>query len=249
MNLTAFETFFPERRPFFTEGNRLLQGSGPGYYYSRRIGGQPRGTATGDLVTDAEFVDEPGYATILGAAKLTGRTSSGMSIGALAALTQREYATTYDADSNTYDQVAVEPMTFYGIARVQQEVGASASTIGVTATALSRSFTDAAPLSLQMNSEAFSGGADWLARLSDGKYQISGHAGFSYIGGSTDAVTDVQESSAHYFQRPDQDHVTLDTLRTSPLGLLPCTERGKGERAALDRRDRVGCGFTRLRAE
>jgi len=218
VNLSAFETFFPEQRPFFIEGNQLLQGSGPGYYYSRRIGGQPRGTPTGGVVDDADFVDQPGYATILGAAKLTGRTSSGMSIGALAALTQREYATTYNIADNAYNQVAVEPTTFYGVARIQQELGPSASTIGVTLTGLSRSFTDAAPLALQMNSEAFTGGADWLARLKDGRYEISGHAGFSYIGGSTDAVTKVQESSAHYFQRPDQTYAVLDTTRTSLSG-------------------------------
>lgn len=218
VNLTAFETFFPEQRPFFIEGNQLLEGQGPGYYYSRRIGGQPRGTPTGPFVDDADFVDEPGYATILGAAKLTGRTSSGMSIGALAALTQREYALTYDAETNAYNKVAVEPMTFYGIGRVQKEIGQSASTVGATLTALSRSFTDATALSQQMNGEAFSGGVDWLARLQDGKYQISGHLGGSYIGGSTSAVTDVQESSAHYFQRPDQDYAVLDTTRTSLAG-------------------------------
>ncbi len=218
VNLSAFETFFREQRPFFIEGNQLLEGNGPGYYYSRRIGGQPQGYATGDFVDDADFVDEPGYATILGAAKLTGRTSSGMSIGALAALTQREYATLYDADSGVYNKVAVEPTTFYGVARVQQEVGASASTIGVTLTGLSRSFSDATPLSLQMTGEAYSGGVDWLARLKGGTYEISGHAGFSYVGGTTDALTGVQISSARYYQRPDQDYATLDTLRTSLAG-------------------------------
>jgi hypothetical protein len=218
VNLSAFETFFPEQRPFFIEGNQLLQGNGPGYYYSRRIGGQPQGTPTGGVVDDADFVDMPGYATILGAAKLTGRTSSGMSVGALAALTQREYATTYNAASGAYDQVAVEPTTFYAITRVQQEIGKSASTIGATLTGLSRSFSDATPLSLQMTNEAFSGGADWLVRLKGGEYQVSGHAGFSYIGGTSEALTGVQESSAHYFQRPDQTYATLDTLRTSLAG-------------------------------
>ncbi|HEX5004927.1 MAG TPA: DUF5916 domain-containing protein [Gemmatimonadales bacterium] len=218
VNLTAFETFFPEQRPFFIEGNQLLQGNGPGYYYSRRIGGQPRGTPTGGTVDDANFVDIPGYATILGAAKLTGRTSSGMSVGALAALTQREYATTYNVDSNAYDKVAVEPLTAYAVGRLQQEIGSSASTIGVTLTGLSRSFADAAPLELQLAGQAFTGGADWLARLSGGTYQVGGYAGFSYVHGSTQAITDVQTSSAHYFQRPDQTYAPLDTLRTSLAG-------------------------------
>ena len=218
VNLSAFETFFPEQRPFFIEGNQLLEGNGPGYYYSRRIGGQPRGYPTGDFVNDADFVDEPGYATILGAAKLTGRTSSGMSIGALAALTQREYATAYIADSNAYQDIAVEPATFYAVARAQQEVGSSASTVGVTLTALSRNFSDATPLSLQMVDEAFSGGADWLARLSGGLYQISGHAGFSYINGTEESITAVATSSAHYFQQPDQDYLPPVLGATSMAG-------------------------------
>jgi len=218
VNLSAFETFFPEQRPFFIEGNQLLQGSGPGYYYSRRIGGQPRGYATGVFVDDADFVDEPGYATILGAAKVTGRTSSGMSIGALAALTQREYATTYRVDSNAYHQVAVEPTTFYAVARAQQEVGSSASTIGVTLTGLSRNFNDATPLSLQMVGQAFTGGADWLARLSGGLYEIAGHAGFSYINGTESAIAAVATSSAHYFQQPDQDYLPPVLGQTSMAG-------------------------------
>ena len=218
VNLSAFETFFPEQRPFFIEGNQLLEGNGPGYYYSRRIGGQPRGYPTGAFVDEADFVDEPGYATILGAAKLTGRTSSGMSIGALAALTQREYATAYIADSNAYKEIAVEPTTFYAVARAQQEVGSNASTVGVTLTGLSRSFSDAAPLSLQMVDQAITGGADWLARLSGGLYQISGHAGFSYINGTEEAITAVATSSAHYFQQPDQDYLPPVFGQTSLAG-------------------------------
>ena len=212
VNLTAFETFFPEQRPFFIEGNQLLEGNGPGYYYSRRIGASPQGSAT------AEFVDAPRYATILGAAKLTGRTSSGMSIGALAALTQREYANTYDGTTGAYDKVAVEPMTAFAVLRAQQEFGGSASTIGVSLTGLSRSFSDAGDLALQMNKQAVSGGTDWLLRLKNGEYEIGGHAGFSYVHGSESALTGVQLSSARYFQRPDQTYALLDTLRTSLSG-------------------------------
>jgi hypothetical protein len=212
VNLTAFETFFPEQRPFFVEGNQLLQGNGPGYYYSRRIGGAPQGSAT------AEFVDAPSYATIIGAAKLTGRTSSGMSVGALTALTQREYAQTYDSSTSTFGKVAVEPMTAYLVGRAQQEFGKSASTIGVTLTGLARSFNDAPGLADQMNSQAASGGVDWLLRLRNGEYQLSGYAGFSHIRGTESAVALVQESSAHYFQRPDQGYATFDPTRTSLSG-------------------------------
>jgi hypothetical protein len=212
VNLTAFETFFPEQRPFFIEGNQLLAGNGPGYYYSRRIGGPPHGGAT------ADFVDIPNHATILGAAKLTGRTASGLSLGALAALTQREIATTYDTSTAAFGRVVVEPRTGYVVARAQQEFGASASTIGVTLTGLSRSLAGAGPLANQVTDQAASGGADWLLRMSQGKYQVSGHAGFSYVHGSASALTGIQESSAHYFQRPDQRHALLDPGRTSLAG-------------------------------
>ena len=218
VNLTAFETFFPEQRPFFIEGNQLLEGNGPDYYYSRRIGATPQGFATGEVADSAEYAQSPRYATILGAAKLTGRTSSGMSIGALAAVTQREYENLYDVSTNTFGKVAVEPTTAYAVGRVQQEFGRSASTIGVTLTGLSRSFTDATPLAAQMTSQALSGGADWLLRLRNGEYQIAGHAGFSYVHGSESALIGVQTSSARYFQRPYQTYATLDTLRTSLSG-------------------------------
>ena len=83
VNLSAYEIFFDEKRPFFIEGNQLLQGTGPLLYYSRRIGAPPRGRAFGD------YVDQPATSTILGAAKLTGRLSSGLSVGALTAVTDR----------------------------------------------------------------------------------------------------------------------------------------------------------------
>ena len=218
VNLTAFETFFPEQRPFFIEGNQLLEGNGPGYYYSRRIGATPQGYATGDVADSADFLESPRYATILGAAKLTGRTSSGMSIGALGAVTQREYANLYDVTTNSFSKVAVEPSTAYLVGRIQQEFGASASTVGITLTGLSRSFADAAPLENQMTSQAVSGGADWLLRFDNGQFLVGGHAGFSYIHGSDSAITSVATSSAHYFQQPFQDYLPAVTGPTSMGG-------------------------------
>lgn len=218
VNLSAFETFYPEQRPFFIEGNKLLQGNGPGYYYSRRIGGQPQGYPTGGIVDDADFVDTPGYATILGAMKLTGRTGSGMSVGALAAVTQREYANLYDADTQTFDEIAVEPATAYVVTRLQQELGASASTVGLTLTGTSRSFSNAAPLSYQMVGTALSGGLDGLWRFKDGEYQVGGFAGFSYIDGTESAISAVALSSAHYFQQPGQSYLPPVLGQTSLAG-------------------------------
>ena len=249
VNLTAFETFFPEQRPFFIEGNQLLEGNGPGYYYSRRIGATPQGYATGAVADSADFVESPRYATILGAAKLTGRTSSGMSIGALGAVTQRENANLYDATTNSFDKVAVEPSTAYLVGRIQQEFGASASTVGVTFTGLSRSFSDAQPLTEQMTSQAVSGGTDWLLRMNNGQFLVGGWAGFSYIHGSESAITVVDTSSAHYFQRPGQSYLPSVDREHVPVGVLAGTERREGGREALDGGPVYERGISRVRAE
>lgn len=213
VNLSAFETFFPERRPFFTEGANLLSGGSlPGYFYSRRIGTAPHGAAPGD------FREMPEVTTILGAAKLTGRLGSGLSIGAIGALTAPETATTYDAAGGMFGEVRVEPTTGYGVVRLQQEVGASRSTFGLMGTAVARHFADDDPTRGILAANAFTGGGDFNLRLDGGMYEIRGHAGLSYVEGSPEAIGFLQRSSAHYFQRPDQDHVRLDPTRTSLLG-------------------------------
>ena len=213
VNLTAFETFFSERRPFFIEGNELLTGLGPDYYYSRRIGARPHGFASGD------FVDRPDNTTIAGAAKLTGRLPSGLSIGAVASVTPREHARTFDLASNGFGSVAVEPPTGFGVVRVQQEFGRSQSTVGGTLTAVHRGFGDGGQaLAGLLSRDAYSGGADWKVRLNQGMYEITGYAGFSHIRGDPRAILRAQRSSARYYQRPDADYVTLDSTRTSLSG-------------------------------
>ena len=211
VNLSAFEVFFPERRPFFTEGARLFNGRGANFYYSRRIGESPKGDATGS------YVDYPQASTILGAAKVTGRLSSGTSIAALAALTNNEYAETVDGvGARGRGQVA--PLTGYGIARVQQEFGRSVSTIGVTLTGVKRQLDAVSPLAKVYNDAAIGVGVDWNLRFADGAYALTGAAGFSHIRGDTTAIKGQQVSSRRYYQRPDANYVQLDSTRTSLTG-------------------------------
>jgi hypothetical protein len=214
VNLTAFETFFPERRPFFTEGSQLLSPNGaiPGYFYSRRIGANPHGFASSD------FQDRPDVTTIVGAGKLTGRLGSGLSIGALGALTSAENATTYDITTDTFGETSVEPATGFGVVRLQQEFGEDASTVGFVGTAVTRSFDADDSTRDFLNSSAFTGGGDFNLRFQGGKYVVRGHAGLSYVAGSQEAIASLQQRSVHYFQRPDQDHVSFDPTRTSMLG-------------------------------
>ncbi len=211
VNLSAFETFFSERRPFFVEGNQLLSGAGQ-YFYSRRIGAAPRGPANGD------YVDYPSASTILGAAKLTGRLASGTSVGALAAVTSDENARVYDAERGEYETVKVTPHVGYGVARVQKEFGKHASTAGLTLTGVRRDISPEDPLARLLNREAYSGGADVDYRIAGGAYVISGLLGFSHIAGDSTAILNAQRSSARYFQRPDAESYSLDPSRTSLNG-------------------------------
>ena len=218
VNLTAFETIFTERRPFFVEGSEVLVGQGlsflgrPLYFYSRRIGAPPRGTAT------ADYVKRPANTTILGATKVTGRLGSGLTLGALTSLTSREYARTYMTTGSQFGSVAVEPLTGFGAVRLQKEVGQQHSTLGWTLTNVRRSFGSAGGLNAVLPANAVAGGTDWRLRYEQGRYELTGFAGFSRVAGDTAAIRRLQRTSAHNFQRPDQDHVSLDPTRTSLSG-------------------------------
>ena len=218
VNLSAFEVFFDEKRPFFTEGRQLLRGNGPSYFYSRRIGAPPRGAVSGD------FVDYPHNSTILGAAKVTGRLASGVSLGVLTAVTGRESARTvgYDTVSGvgTFGRVEVAPVSGYGVARVQQEFGTNASVVGVTLTGVHRDVAPGTALAALYDREALAGGADWILRWNRGTYELQGWLGFSHLRGDSAAINRVQRSAVHFFQRPDADYLTYDPTRTTFTGTV-----------------------------
>ena len=215
VNLTAFETFFPERRPFFVEGNGMLDGRQgyirlPEWYYSRRIGAEPQGDVSGD------YVRIPASTTIATAAKVTGRLPSGLNIGALAAFTPREQAQTYDVESGLTSKVSVEAPSAYGVVRLHQELGESA--IGLVLTGTKRSFDSGEPLSDLLARGAFTAGLDGKLRVKDGMYEFTGFMGGSRVEGSAAAMEHLQLSSARYYQRPDQTYVTYDPSLTSLSG-------------------------------
>lgn len=212
VNLTDFETIFSERRPFFIEGSQLFTDGVPSYFYSRRIGAAPHGSADGD------FVDRPNNTTILGAGKVTGRLASGTSIGFLGAITSRETARTLDTTLGIRDQMVIEPVTGYGVARIQQEFGADRSTVGLLLTAVERDLNERSQLTGVLRKRAYTGGADWRLRFQGGMYEIAGNAGFSYVNGDTSIIRKTQESSARYYQRPDADYLPFDPTRTSLSG-------------------------------
>ena len=210
VNLTAFETFFDERRPFFLEGSDLLGGRGT--FYSRRIGASPPGFASGDYVESADNT------TILGAAKVTGRLPSGLSIGALTALTARERVRTFDTLSSTFDETLVAPLAFYGIATARQEVGQNRSIIGASFTVVERDVEPGSVLASLVARHAYTGLVDGRLRWAGGRYDLSAYVGYSHISGDSTAILRQQRSPRRYFQRPDAGHVEVDLSRTSLAG-------------------------------
>lgn len=224
VNLSAFETYLDERRPFFTEGSQLLTGSGPGYFYSRRIGAAP------SLSASADFVQPPKASTLYGAAKLTGRLSSGLSLGALGAFTGDAYADTYDFGTHEQGRVKLDSRTGFGVLRAQQELG-DGSSVGATLTTVRRDIGAGDGLTSLLAREAYTGGADFRLRLFGGEYVVSGYAGGSLVRGSADAITRLQESSARYYQRPDQTYLRLNPAATALSGytLGAGVERVSGE--------------------
>ncbi len=221
VNLSAFETFFGERRPFFTEGSQLL--SAGNHFYSRRIGAPPRSAAVfglaDRLVGEYTYLDVPPTSTILGAARLTGRLPSATSIGVLAAVTDQERVSTFNRDAGEFDGFVAAPRTVTGVARVQQELGRSGSTAGFVVTGVHRDVEAGEPLAAYMNRQAFSGGVDWNLRFRSGEYVLRGDVGFSHVQGDSLAILRVQRAPVRYFQRPDATHVELDPSRTSLSGV------------------------------
>ena len=210
VNLSAFPTFFDERRPFFVENAQLLRAND--LFFSRRIGARPHGSPGGD------FADVPDNTTIIGAAKLTGRTGSGLSLGALGAVTAEESANTYDALNDTFGESRVEPTAGWLVLRGLQEFGTAKSTAGLAFTGVKRDLSDSDPLASRLNKEAYAFAADANLKFRGGLTELTGIIQGSHIIGTPEAIARVQQFSAHYFQRPDAGHVELDPTRTSLTG-------------------------------
>jgi len=218
INLTAYETTFEERRPFFLEGDRLLRGMGPRYYYSRRIGAPPPTNALPDTITHMDF---PSSTSILGAAKLSGRLVNGLSVAALAAVTDQEFADLHNANGTNPQRrsgsMLIQPRAGRTVLRLQQDLK-DGSVAGLTLTALHRDFNGDRTLAHFLSRNAFSGGADWKLRSKSRLYALNGHLGFSHVRGDSVAMLAIQRSSVHYFQRPDAPHVEVDPERESLSG-------------------------------
>ncbi|MFW6192125.1 MAG: DUF5916 domain-containing protein [Gemmatimonadota bacterium] len=212
VNLSAFETFFPEKREFFVADRGVFDfgnfwcmfcsnTSNLSMLFTRRIGRAPQAA---DLAREAgEFADVPDNTTILGAAKVTGRTSGGTSIGVMAAATGRESAEVLTEDRRPIRQ-EVEPFTGYLVSRVKRDLLDGDLELGGIVTSVFRDFDD--PALADRLSEHHEGvGLDAEYWWDDRTYHLLLSGAVSNVSGTEDAILRLQRSSARYLQRPDRD--------------------------------------------
>jgi hypothetical protein len=212
LNLSVYETFFTERRPFFLEGTETLDfGLRNGIttdrlFYTRRIGQPPR---VDPGVDSSDVIDYPKQTRILGATKLSARTSQGYTVGLLHAVTDEAYATVRDA--NGQRRVQVSPLTQFAVARAVRDFSHGRTLVGGMLTTANRDLGPSLYDTLAKN--ATTAGMDVEHRSGD--IRLTGKAFVSHIEGSPAAIRALQENSVHYFQRPDQRQSRLDPNRTS----------------------------------
>jgi hypothetical protein len=220
VNLSTYETFFEEKRPFFIEGKNILNyqlqfGDGDlsaeGLFYSRRIGRRPHYSPE---LESGEYADAPEFTSILGAAKITGKTNNGWSVGILESLTAEENAE-IKGSNGEYSQ-AVEPLTNFLVGRLQKDFNKGNTYLGGMLTSVIRNINDE---HLEfLHSEAYTGGFDIVHKWDDKNWLFDAGAYFSQVKGNQEAIARTQNSYMHNFQRPDAGYLTYDSTRTSLAG-------------------------------
>jgi len=215
LNLTSFETFYVEKRPFFLEGNDVfdfeLDKDIP--YYSRRIGSAP---SFENPYSDWKVSDIPTRTTILGAAKITGKNRKGLSVGVVNGLTAGAYGTATDESENE-KEVVVSPLTNYLASRIKRDFNQGNSTVGGVFSMVNR-FSNDSVSALVLPSGAVSGGLDLLHYWDNKNYYLEVKAIASQLKGSKEAILEKQLSHNHRFQRPDANYLEVDSLREQLAG-------------------------------
>ncbi len=226
VNLSAFESFFEERRPFFVEGSNIFNfpligsNSTTNLFYSRRVGRRPQYFP--DL-NDDEYIEMHPFTRILGAFKLSGKTRNGWSIGVMESVTNKEIAKIDSAGTKRSE--TVEPTTNFFNIRVQKDIDKGNTTVGGMLTATNRFIVDDQLRFLPTS--AYTGGLDIKKYWNDKNYYFAAKGYGSYITGDTTAIINLQTAPQRYYQRPDMDHRTVDSSLTTLSGYGGNVEAGK----------------------
>jgi len=222
VNLTAFETYFSEKRPFFIEGRNITSynlGIGDGdegndnLFYSRRIGRRP---SLSHSAEEGEFAWTPAFTPILGAAKLTGKSSGGLSVGAVEAVTAQVNTRIYNELTDETSYLTSEPLANFALGRIQQDFNGGKTIIGGMVTSTIRQLDETTED--YFHKSATTGGIDFTQYFGDMNYIIQARAAFSTVTGTEEMIARTQRSVIHNFRRPDADYTEYDPTRRSLTG-------------------------------
>lgn len=227
VNLSNFETYFEEKRPFFVEGSNIYHypfditnNERNKLFYSRRLGREPRISYDKN---DEEYVKSPGYTNILGAVKISGKTRKGTSIGILNGVTQKMFSEIDRGGERT--NYAIEPLSNYFVGRIEQDLDTGNLIIGGILTSVNRKI-DEEQFNI-ISESAYTGGVNITKYWNNKSYFVTARSFFSHTGGSSDAIDLLQRSSARYYQRPDATHLRYNPQRTSLSGIGGSVNGGK----------------------
>lgn len=241
INLSQFEIFFSERRPFFLEGNEIFRfgrtrtyntAGNPNTFYSRRIGRSPQGSLgryndfrNGSIFNSdslqSSYQNRPDQTNIAAAAKISGKTQSGWSIGLINAYTLEETSSFTLNQGNTLGETSgkytVEPATNYLVTRVKKDINEGNSVVGGFLSAVNRDI-DGTYFETYLRSSAYVTGADFEHNWNDREYVVSGTFSVSQINGSSETISQAQNAPQRYYQRVDSDELSVDDTKTSLEG-------------------------------
>lgn len=226
VNLSAFESYFEEKRPFFIEGSNIFNFPITGdnnrnnLFYSRRIGRQPHYYPE---INDNEYIELSEVTRILGAFKLSGKTRNGWSIGVLESFTNKEMCTIDSAGIQRKE--AIEPFTNFFNARVQKDINKGNTIVGGMFTATNRFINDSSLYYIP--NSAYTGGIDFTNYWNNKNYYFKAKGVFSTVSGDSSSITYLQREPQRYYQRPDMEHRTVDSSLTTLSGYGGNIEAGK----------------------
>ncbi|MFN2636269.1 MAG: DUF5916 domain-containing protein [Gemmatimonadaceae bacterium] len=227
VNLSVFETTFSEKRPFFVSNSQYFSTGGFSCYfcsnvsslnliYTRRIGRSPQ--LSGLLSGRSDFIDASEATTILGAGKVTGRTNSGLTVGLLDAVTNREKATFRPVGSTVDDSQEIEPLTNYFVGRLRKDFNGGNTRLGTITTMVNRNLSNPDEVA-RLRSNAQAAGLDLIHYWAKRQYSFNVQSALTHIGGDSGAIRRAQIASARYYQRPGRTETTdgLFSTQYDPL--------------------------------
>jgi len=213
INLTAFETYYDEKRPFFLEGKNIFSMRlGESMFYSRRIGSRPQWSPDSQ---EGRYSQVPQQTHIISAVKVSGKSKSGLSLGLMNSLTSMENAHITEEGRDEYKMTA-QPFTSYSVARVQQDIKGGNTVLGGLLTSVNRSIKD--DHLAHLTSNAYTGAVDFEQYFKGREYYAMGALQYSRIEGSAESITQLQQTPTHYFQREGANHLSVDSSARSLSG-------------------------------